>query len=496
MTEKNCTIGIDIGTTSAKVLCLDQNGETITRAEERLRLISTEPGRAEQNPDHVYEAVTKLTAHAVETAKQKGFVPTLLGMSSAMHSLIAISEYDKPLTNAILWLDGRAGEEATAIWDSDDRSVYTHTGTPIHAMSPFVKLLWLKKNERDVFEKAKRFVSLKEWLWFRWFNEWCVDESIASATGLFNLTTRNWDEQALSLTDITAVQLSRIVPTAYTRAGLLDSHLLAAGLTSETRFNIGASDGVLANLAHGVTHRGAMVLTVGTSLAIRTGSDKPLTSESFRPFCYVLNHDKYIVGAPSNNGGILLDWLSREVFANEKALPPLCGDAEHVNTNDLYCIPHIAGERAPVWSESATASIVGLKLGHSQVQIMRAAIEGILFNAYAIGKDLIQLVGNPEYIVVSGKLFRHSWIRQFVADLFGIEVRFEEIMDASTIGAIMLALESNGGKLLAHSKQSSTNQIFATRSDPSSHAKLASRFSVYNQLFHAIAGIRTTTKQA
>jgi gluconokinase len=491
MIEKTCTIGIDIGTTSAKVLCIDKNGDTITRAEERLCLISAKPGMAEQDPNHVYEIVTKLTATAAKTAIHKGYQPTLIGMSSAMHSLIVISEQSNPITNAILWLDGRAGEEAAAVWNSENRSVYSYTGTPIHAMSPFVKLLWLKNNALDIFTRAKRFVSIKEWLWFKWFGEWCIDESIASATGLFNLKTREWEEQALSLAGISASQLSRIVPTSYTKKGIQDKNLLSAGLTPETKFNIGASDGVLANLAHGVTHPGAMVLTIGTSLAIRTGSDVPITSESLRSFCYVLDNDKFIVGAPSNNGGILLDWLSREIFKNGNALPELCSDAEHVNTDNLYCIPHVAGERAPIWSEAAYASFIGLKLLHNQTHVMRSAIEGILFNAYSIGKNLIELVGKPEYIITSGKLFNQHWVRQFVADLFGIEIRFEEIMDASTIGAITLALDANGEKRNSPSKQTSPSEILVTEAEQSRHMNLVGRFQVYNQLLEAISDIQT-----
>jgi len=494
MRERTCTVGIDIGTTSAKVLCLDENGLTITRAEEKLELIATEAGRAEQDPNHVYETVTTLFAAAVRTAAHKGFQTTLVGISAAMHSLIAIGSHNEPITNAILWLDGRAATEADAIWNSNDRFIYSETGTPIHAMSPLAKLMWIKNHSKSVFANAVRFASLKEWLWFKWFDEWCIDESMASATGLLHLKTRAWHEQALALTGIRAKQLSRIVPTTYIRAGIQDTILQTAGLTPETKFNIGASDGVLANLAHGVTHRGAMVLTIGTSLAIRTGSDTPLTDESLRPFCYILDNERFIVGAPSNNGGILLDWLSHEIFANEQLLTELCVTAEQVQADGLYCIPHVAGERAPIWQAEARASFCGLKLQHQQVHLMRAAIEGMLFNAYTIGKNLMELIGSPEYIIVSGKIFQNRWIRQFVADLFGIEVHFVEMMDASTIGAILLARGANEGNSIPDSHQttkdemhqSTTEEIQVSHVDCARHVEYIRRFEVYNQLFEVI----------
>ena len=490
MAENTCTLGIDVGTTSAKVLCIDKNGDTVSRSEERLHLISAQTGMAEQDPNHVYEVVTRLVTSAIQTAKQKGYQTTLIGISTAMHSLIVISNTNEPLTNAILWLDVRAGGIANSIWNSENRSVYGQTGTPIHAMSPLVKLVWMRESKSEIFSQAHRFASLKEWLWFKWFGEWCIDESIASATGLFNLKTRDWDEQALQITGVTSSQLSRIVPTSYTKSGISDEQLLSAGLTMETKFNIGASDGVLANLAHGVTHRGSMVMTIGTSLAIRSGSDVPLTNESLRSFCYVLDNERFIIGAPSNNGGILLDWLSREVFEDEHQLPELCRFAEHVETNGLYCIPHIAGERAPIWDEGATASFVGLKLHHGQVHLMRAAIEGMMYNAYAIGKNLIEQIDKPEYIIVSGKIFAMKWIRQFVADLFGITVRFEEIMDASTIGAIILAEFSSGEKLSSAMKQHVHEEIQVSEPDLIRHSKYIAQSQVYNQLLQAVHSVK------
>lgn len=493
MKEKACSIGIDIGTTSVKALCTDSTGKTVFRAQERLELISTTPEMAEQDANYVYETVTNLLAKTVRTAKQNHMEPALVGMSAAMHSLIAVSVSNVPLTNAMLWLDRRAGHAASRIWNSADRKIYSHTGTPIHAMSPFIKLIWFAEHFPDEFAKTHRFVSLKEWIWYKWFGEWCIDESIASATGLYNLNTRQWDEDALRIAKITDSQLSRLVETSYTNKDVKDKTLHEAGISEDVWFNIGASDGVLANLAHNVTTTKAMVLTVGTSLAIRTGVNTPITNDELRSFCYVLGHEKFIIGAPSNNGGIVMDWLVNQILnshadsSSEHRLSTLCQQAGTVETGNLLCIPHVAGERAPVWDEQAFATFSGLNLHHTKLHMVRSAIEGILFNAYTIGLNLIQMVGRPEYIVVSGKLFAHNWIRKLTADLFGIPVHFQDISDASTIGAIAIAKEATASlNLFSQNKVTQTVPVQIGIPDASSHLMLAQRYKQYIQLYEAI----------
>ena len=174
------------------------------------------------------------------------------------------------------------------------------------------------------------------------------------------------------------------------RAGLRDERLLAAGLSAQTPFVIGASDGVLANLGLGVIAGGAsdasdaMALTIGTSLALRVGSSTPTTDPATRAFCYVLDQGRYVVGAASNSGGNTLEWLggvlrndSPDVTADSR-LTALLEEAGKVEVGELLCLPYLTGERAPLWSAQARASFIGLDARHTPAHLMRAACEGIV----------------------------------------------------------------------------------------------------------------------
>ncbi|MGE5334050.1 MAG: FGGY family carbohydrate kinase, partial [Nitrososphaerota archaeon] len=347
MSIQHCTIGLDLGTTSAKAVAFDHDGREITSANRPIVLLNRHEAEAEQDPFAVAAAAGQALASVVRDARAAGYDIAAIGLSAAMHSLLAINAQGRPLTNAMIWMDLRAAPQAEALWNSPaGKELYERTGTPIHAMSPLAKLLWLRQNQPEVFQHAARFVSLKEWVWHHWFNVWEVDASIASATGLYNLREQTWDPDALRLAGITEQHLSRLVPTTFRRTHVSEPMLREVGVSDETAFVIGASDGVLANLAAGVIGNEQMVLTIGTSCAVRIGTTAPITDPATRSFCYVLGGNYYIAGAASNSGGIMLDWLYHKVLASgipgasANAMDALVAAAREARDDDLLCLPY------------------------------------------------------------------------------------------------------------------------------------------------------------
>ena len=450
MTGASCTVGLDIGTTNVKAIAFDAYGSEVAHEDRGIPLIHEKHGEAEQDPHAVYEVATQVLAQVAFTATQLGYTVSRVGLSAAMHSLIAVAADGKPLTNALLWMDTRASKEAAMLWQtSEGKAIYKRTGTPVHAMSPLCKLLWLRQYRSDVFADARRFVSLKEWLWNRWFQEWCVDASIASATGLYSLREGSWDRKALATAGIRPDQLSTIVPTTYTQNSVREQRLHKAGLTKPTAFTIGASDGVLAHLGIGALDPDQMVLNIGTSLAVRTGSPRPVTDPSMQLFSYILDRNHYIVGAPSNNGGILLEWFYRRCLGQdgsgaENGLTHMIAEAQYVQTGSLICLPYIAGERAPLWSTDARAAFFGLELEHTGTHLMRAVLEGMILNASWIASRLFDKLGRPDQILATGRIMETEWIRQLTADVFDLPVGHPGTVDASVRGAAMLANMATG----------------------------------------------------
>ena len=481
-----CTIGIDIGTSSVKAIAFDAHMQEIARAAEEVKSHHNDAGAAEQSPKIVYSSVMNVLTRAAQEAQRQGFTIERVGLSAAMHSLIPVAADGTPLGPSTTWMDVRASDEANELWKTAaGKSVYERTGTAVHAMTPLLKLMWMRKHQPEIFQKAARFVSQKEWIWYQWFGEWRVDASIASATGLYNLREGSWDTEALSMAGISAEKLSSIVPTTYVMRGIHE--LLLEGIAPETTFNIGASDGVLANLGVGAIGDDVMAMTIGTSCAIRAASATPVTDVATRSFCYVLDADRFIVGGASNSGGIVLDWLYNSILSRNPAereprkFVEMLTVAGTVQCDDLLCLPYITGERAPLWNADAQGVFFGLKLHHSGPHLMRAAVEGIILNAYWIALGLFQELGQPRQIIASGKVLETEWIRQLVADIFGIPVQFQGAVDASVAGAALLANIATGDLTwqAAASRQAAAHE---TIKQPERHEEYVSKFQRYRKL--------------
>ena len=171
-----------------------------------------------------------------------------------------------------------------------------------------------------------------------------VDYSIASATGLFRLETLQWDEEALRIAGIQVNQLSELVPTTHQLRGLQPEIALRMGIEEDTPFVVGANDGVLANLGVGAIGKGEVAVTIGTSGAVRTVVDQPITDEQSRTFCYALTDKHWVVGGPTNNGGIMLRWLKDEFGSSEVEVAKRLGV-------DPYDLMIDIAEKVPAGSE-------------------------------------------------------------------------------------------------------------------------------------------------
>lgn len=244
-----CAIGVDIGTTSTKAVVFDTAGKVAGHQTVGYPLHTPAPGVAEQDPDEIYAAVLASIHGAVAAAGVAAECIRCVGFASAMHSLIAVDADGRPLTPSITWADTRcAGWADKLLNELNGRDLYLRTGTPIHPMSPLCKLLWLRHDRPELFTAAQRFVGIKEFVFFRLFGQWCIDYSVASATGLFDLAALAWDAEALSVAGIDAGRLSRPVPPTHHLAGLAPSLAAELGVLPDTPFVIGANDGVLSNL--------------------------------------------------------------------------------------------------------------------------------------------------------------------------------------------------------------------------------------------------------
>ncbi|MGG3563846.1 gluconokinase [Neobacillus rhizosphaerae] len=451
----NYMLGIDIGTTSTKAVLFSEQGEVIQQENIGYPLYTPDISTAEQDPEEIFTAVTSAITKIMKQHSHKKL--SFVSFSSAMHSLIAIDKNDEPLTPCITWADNRSEAWAHKIKDElNGHEVYKRTGTPIHPMSPLSKITWIVNDRPEIATKAKKYIGIKEYIFKKFFNQYVVDYSLASAMGMMNLKKLDWDGEALVIAGITRDQLSRLVPTTEIFTNCNPELAKQMGIDPQTPFVIGASDGVLSNLGVNAIGKGEIAVTIGTSGAIRTIIDQPQTDEKGRIFCYALTDKHWVIGGPVNNGGMVLRWIRDEFAASEVETAKRLGIdpydvltkiAERVRpgSDGLLFHPFLAGERAPLWNPDVRGSFFGLTLSHKKEHMIRAALEGVIFNLYTVFLALIECMEGPvTRIQATGGFARSDVWRQMMSDIFDLEVVVPESYESSCLGACILGLYATG----------------------------------------------------
>ncbi len=438
-------LGVDIGTTSTKAVAFDEASGMLAKHSVVYDMQHSQPNYSEQEPVEIFKAVVTCINKVV--GEMENTAPVFISFSAAMHSLMAVDENGNALTKLITWADNRAADNAENIKNSaDGKRFYNKTGVPVHAMSPFSKLLWMKENEPSVFDKAYKFIGIKEYIFYKLFREYVVDAGIASATGLLNIESLQWDEMVLNYVGITAERLARVVSVKeifYLKNTKQEYDGEVLNISPGTPFVIGGSDGAMANVAEAAKSTNAMVITVGTSIAVRITTKKIMLDGHMRTFCYHAKDDAYIIGGAGNNGGIVLQWLKENIFNDNENYDVFFALAKDVaaGSDGLIFLPYILGERAPYWDAKAKGIFFGLTVGHNKAHIIRAAMEGVVYALYSIGKILMEKNEIAEIYTGGGFAQNELWL-QMLADMFNKEILINNTVESSALGAVITGMET------------------------------------------------------
>ncbi|MBU3190023.1 gluconokinase [Clostridium bowmanii] len=449
-------IGLDIGTSSTKAIAFDLLGHVISKCNIGYPILNPRSSWSEQNPEEMFDAVINTIKSVVSENDKKGNKLLGVSFSSAMHGIMAVNENGNKLTDCIIWADTRSTEYSERIKNSKiGHEIYMKTGTPIHPMSPLCKLAWMKDNMGLIFKNAFKFISIKEYVFYKLFHKYVVDYSIASATGLFDIYELRWNKNSLKVAGISEDKLSTPASTTQVFKDMDKRYADLMGIDIETPFIIGGSDGCLANLGANAIKPGDAAVTIGTSGAIRIIADKPKNDESERIFSYILTEDHFVLGGPVNNGGIIFRWF-RDNFSQielDKAetlgvdtYELLTSEASKVpaGANGLIFLPYLLGERAPNWDANSRGVFFGINITHKREHFLRALLEGVIFGVYSVGKALEETTGNIDTIYATGGFVRSELWVQMLADVFNKKVVIAESYESSCLGAVVLGMKAIG----------------------------------------------------
>lgn len=417
-------IGLDVGTSGVKALALSPDGAVLARAEAEYPLSTPRPGWAEQNPEDWWQAAER-TLRALEVDHILG-----LGLTGQMHGLVVLDSNDRVLRPALLWNDQRTESECAAIEERVGlERLIELTGN--RALPGFTapKLLWLRREEPDVFRRIATLLLPKDYVRLRLTGEYATDVSDASGTLLFDVRARRWSQELAEALELP----SEWLPPAYespTQVGTTSSGAVVAA---------GAGDQAAAALGVGIVRPGPLSIVLGTSGVVfgvlpAYGSEP---AARLHVFCHAVPGTWHAMGVMLAAAGSLR-WLREAtggapyetLLAEAASWPPA--------TAGLAFAPYLAGERTPHTDARARGAFVGLELRHDRGALTRAVLEGVAF-ALRDSLELIRALGlEVEEARISGGGARGAlWLR-IVAAVLGIPVMRTADEEGSAYGAALL----------------------------------------------------------
>lgn len=443
-----CIITIELGTNAVRIFAFDLKGNVISSAKGHYPTFHTGPDYSEQDPEQIFITMLYVLKNLLnEKIHPKKYKVACICFSAYMHSVLAVDKNGVPLGNAITWADNRAKKEANELKNTaSGKIIYTATGTPIHPMSPLLKIAWLKNNDVERFKQTSKFLSVKSYIIQQLTGEYLIDYSLASATGLLNIHTIQWENDALDYASINADMLPGLVPVFASAGKLKKAYQNSLGLPPDTNIITGSSDGCMATLGAGIWDEGKATITIEDSGAVRVVGNKVLQDEKQRFFNYLLTEDCYVSGGPTNNGGIIFDWFANQFgdfknpFDLEQSIEELITEAKTVDvgSDGLLFLPYLFGERAPLWNANARGVYFGLNIKHKRQHFIRAAIEGILYEVYSIGK-ILEEHRSIDSLSINGSFASIPFCTQIIADIFNKPVRLRPDFHSVASGTFLLS---------------------------------------------------------
>jgi gluconokinase len=437
-------IALDIGTTSTKgMLYRIQNGAVAVTSRGYPQYYPNQ-GFVEQDPDEILDGVGNVVKSLVTENRVDPSSIAAVVYGSFLHSMLPVDKNGDPLTRALIWADSRSIPQSERLRNElDVEEVKRRTGCTIHPLYFLPRLVWFRENEEEVLRKTRRFVSVKEYIIHKMHGESVVDRSIASGTGIWNVTTLDWDRELLHHASFSSDYFSPPVEPTYILKGMRSQFASRLGVLEGTPGIIGASDGPLAHLGSTGLMANIMSLTVGTSGALRRSSDSPRVIPLQEAWCYYLAENNWVLGAVCHDTGIVMNWFLQH-FLKGKDFDVMNALAKEVEAgaDGLLFFPFLSGERSPHYNPSVRGAVLGMSFIHDMRHFVRALMEGISYRLYS-NYRMLDKEAAMELALTGGIRSSPVWM-QITADFFGKNLRIPKIKECAAWGAAMLGLRSLG----------------------------------------------------
>lgn len=452
-------IGLDIGTTGCKAIVLGDGWKILGQGKREYPILTPQAHwasrqghlTAEQDAELVWRLVTEALAEAV--SQHKSDPPSAMALSVQGEAVIPVDRQGRPLRHAILGMDTRTTKENEWLAETfGAEALFARTGMPMHTMNTLTKLLWLKENERAIWDGAEQFLLYEDYFLKRLTGRASISHCLASRTQMYDLQGGCWAQDILDKCGIGVERLSKLSPSAGGIVGKLGDAVAARlGIAGEVMVVSGGHDQACAALGSGVIEPGLAMVSTGTAEVVEVAMSSPVLSEPLRRGnVSIYRHvvpELYLAMTLNHSGGLLLRWF-RDTLAKDKLLEArqtgsdaydlILADAKPGPT-DLMVLPHFSGSGTPLLDTTSRGAFLGMTFATTQADLAKAILEGLTFEL-RINLDLLKKAGITihQLHAVGGGARSDLWL-QLKADICGIPLSVPRVTEAACLGAAILA---------------------------------------------------------
>lgn len=416
-------LGVDVGTTSLKAVLFDENGAALSAAAIDYTLLASG-----DTVELEAETYWRIFQEALAQVCPDG-LPDALAIDTQCETLICADEDGTPLMNAIVWLDNRAKKEAEEIEAHFGRKkIYEATGQPeVTATWPACKLLWIKKNHPEIWDKTRKIFLLEDFFLYKLTGEFVTEKTLQSSSLYFDINTGGWWTEMLDFIGIPENCLPR-----------LENSGAVIGSYGSCRVVTGAMDQIAGAIGAGITSESVISEMTGTTMVIfaNTKEIPPFQENSILPCHYNFN-GKYCLLLWTPTAGMALKWF-RNQFCENFSFRELDALAETVppGSGGMVFLPYLCGSTMPKYNPDARGCFTGLTLEHTRAHFVRSILESV---ACMLKENLEYLSIAPEEIRVMGGGAESPLWCQIKADITGTELITLKYKETACLGSAILA---------------------------------------------------------
>lgn len=493
-------LGVDIGTSGTKTVLFDELGNTVASDLQEYPLYQPKNGWAEQDPEDwwraTYVSIRNVIAKSgVSPDEVKG-----VGLSGQMHGAVLLDKDNQVLRKAIIWCDQRSGAECEQITELiGAKRLIEITANPALTGFTASKVMWVKNNEPEIFDKVRKILLPKDYVRYRLTGEFATEVSDASGMQFLDVPHRCWSDEVISKLGLDKSMFGKVYESQEITGTIHSEAAELTGLKVGTPVVGGAGDQAAGAVGNGIVKKGIISSTIGTSGVVFAYSDDVNIDPLGRvhTFCHAVPNKWHIMGV-TQGAGLSLQWFRNNFCKEEIATAQLMGvdpyylmdqAAEKVEpgSNGIIYLPYLMGERTPHLDPDCRGVFFGLSAKHTKREMLRAIMEGVVFSLRDCLEIIEELGVEVSQVRASGGGGKSPLWRQMQADVFNHDICTINASEGPAFGVALLAGVGAGVYKSVEEACESTIKIKSTqKANKEAHEKYNGYYELYRKLYKSL----------